>query len=55
LWAASVTEVEVWRQERPHWQYAAQLLMRASTSGKAKDIQAATIQMRRALKVEGWL
>ena len=36
-------------------EYAGELLMRACTSGKAKDVEEATMQIRRALKVEGWM
>ena len=40
-------------KKRPHWHYAGMLLMEAGTSGKAEDIEEATLQMRRALRVEG--
>ena len=50
-----VSELESWRQGRSHWQYAAQLLLIAGTSGRAEDIEETTLQMRRALRVEGWL
>ena len=53
--ARFVTELESWRQARPHWVYAGELVLRAGESGKAADIEEATIQMRRALRVEGWL
>jgi len=44
-----------WRQARPHWEYAAELLLKAAETGKTVDIEAATAQMERALRVDGWL
>jgi hypothetical protein len=44
-----------WRQERPHWNFAAELLPKAAQTRKNSDIEMATLQMRRALRVEGWL
>ena len=44
-----------WRQARPHWDFAAELLLRAAETGKRRDVEAATAQMERALRVEGWL
>jgi len=44
-----------WRQGRPHWDFAAELLLRAAETGKRRDVEAATAQMERALRVEGWL
>jgi hypothetical protein len=43
-----------WRQRRPVWDYAAQLVLTAATTGKRSDIGNATAQMERALRVEGW-
>jgi hypothetical protein len=44
-----------WRQARPHWDFAAELLMKAAQTRKKADVEAATMQMERALRVEGWL
>ena len=43
------------RQARPHWDFAAELLLTAAETGKRRDVEAATAQMERALRVEGWL
>ena len=40
---------------RPTWDYAAELILRAATSGKRVDIEAATAQMERALRTDNWL
>ena len=44
-----------WRQARPHWDFAAELLLKAAQTRKRSDIEMATAQMERALRVEGWL
>ena len=44
-----------WRQARPHWDFAAELLLKAAVTREEEDIEAATAQMERALLVEGWL
>jgi hypothetical protein len=44
-----------WRQAWPHWDYAAELLLKAAESRKKSDIEAATAQMERALRRDGWL
>jgi hypothetical protein len=44
-----------WRQAWPHWDYAAELLLKAAESRKKSDIEAATAQMERALRCDGWL
>ena len=46
-----------WRQARPHWDYAAdyELVLKAAQTGEESDIEMATAQMERALRVEGWL
>jgi hypothetical protein len=44
-----------WRQSRPHWDFAAELLLEAAATREEGDIEAATAQMERALRVEGWL
>jgi hypothetical protein len=35
--------------------FAAELFLRAAEAGKRRDVEAATAQMERALRVEGWL
>jgi hypothetical protein len=42
-------------QARPHWNVAAELLLKAAQTRKESDIEMATAQMERALRVEGWL
>jgi hypothetical protein len=44
-----------WRHARPHWDFAAELLLKAAETRKESDIDMATAQMERALRVEGWL
>ena len=44
-----------WRQARPHWDYATELLLRAAQTSEEEDLEAATTQMERPLRVEGWL
>jgi hypothetical protein len=44
-----------WRQARPHWDFAAELLLKAARTRKEPDIEMATAQMERALRVEGWM
>ena len=44
-----------WRQARPHWDFAAELLLKAAQTREESDIEMATAQMERALRVEGWL
>ena len=44
-----------WRQSRPHWDFAAELLLKAAQTNEESDIAMATAQMERALRVEGWL
>jgi hypothetical protein len=34
-----------WRQSRPHWDFAAELLLQAAETGKRRDVEAATAQM----------
>jgi len=41
--------------ERPHWDFAAELLLKAAETSAEDDIEAATAQMERALRVDGWL
>ena len=44
-----------WRQTRPHWDYAAELVLIAATTGEEADIERATAQMERALQRDNWL
>ena len=44
-----------WRQARPTWDCAAELVLKAATRGRRADIEAATEQMERALRCDGWL
>ena len=53
--ARFVGQMKPWRQARPHWDFAAELLLKAAETREAEDIEAATAQMERALRVEGWL
>jgi hypothetical protein len=53
--ARSVGLLRSWRQGRPHWDFAAELLLRAAETVKRRDVEAATAEMERALRVEGWL
>ena len=43
-----------WRQARPHWDFAAKLLLKAAQTKEEPDIEMATAQ-ECALRVEGWL
>ena len=40
-------------QARPHWDFAAELTLKAAQTGEESDIEMATAQMERALRVEG--
>jgi hypothetical protein len=44
-----------WRQARPHWNFAVELLLKAAQTEEESDIEIAPAQMERALRVEGWL
>ena len=48
-------QMRPWRQARPHWDYAAALILKAATTGQRKDVAAATDQMERALRTDNWL
>jgi hypothetical protein len=52
--ARFIGQMKPWRQARPHWDFAAELLKAARTRDES-DIEMATAQMERALRVEGWL
>ena len=53
--ARFVGQMKPFRQARPHWDFAAELLLKAAETREEEDIEAATAQMERALRVEGWL
>ena len=53
--ARFVALLRPFRRARPHWDFAAALLMRAAETRRGEDVEAATAQMERALRVEGWL
>jgi hypothetical protein len=53
--ARFIAHIRPWRQARPTWDYAAELVLKAATSGRRADIEAATGQMERALRCDGWL
>ena len=53
--ARFVGQMKPFRQARPHWDFAAELLLKAAEAREEEDIQAATVQMERALRVEGRL
>jgi hypothetical protein len=53
--ARFVALLRPFRQARPHWDFAAELLLKAAETREEDDIEGATAQMERALRVEGWL
>jgi hypothetical protein len=53
--ARFVGQMKPFRQSRPHWDFAAELILKAAETKHDGDIEAATAQMERALRVEGWL
>jgi hypothetical protein len=55
MWRASSAFMKPWRQARPHWDFAAELLPKAAQTKEEWDIEMATAQMELALRVEGWL
>ena len=44
-----------WRQARPHWEFAAELILKAAKTGRRADVDAAGEQVERALRCDGWL
>jgi len=52
--AQFIVVMEDWRQRRRYWDSAAELILKAATSGKQEDILKATRQLERALRREGW-
>jgi hypothetical protein len=53
--ARFIGQMKPWRQTRPHWDFATELLPKAAATREEDDIEAATAQTERALRVEGWL
>ena len=53
--ARFVALLRPFRQARPHWDFAAALLLKAAETRAENDMEAATAQTERALRVEGWL
>jgi hypothetical protein len=53
--ARFIGHMRPWRQARPTWDYAAELILKAAISGSRVDIEAATAQMERALRTDNWL
>jgi hypothetical protein len=53
--ARFIGQMKPWRQARPYWDFAVELLLRAAKTGKRRDVEAATAQMEFALRVEGWM
>jgi hypothetical protein len=52
--ARFIGHVRPWRQVRPHWEYAAELVLVAATGAEA-DIDRAAAQIERALWRDNWL
>jgi hypothetical protein len=48
-------QMKSWHRARPHWDFAAKLLLKAAQTGGQSDIEMATAQMERALRAQGWL
>ena len=44
-----------WRPARPHWDRAAELILKAAKTGRRADVDAAGDQVERALRCDGWL
>ena len=44
-----------WCQARPHWDFAAELILKAAKTGHRADVDAAGAQVERALRCDGWL
>jgi hypothetical protein len=53
--ATFMGKMQLWRQARPHWDHAAELVLRAAKTGRRADVDAAGAQMERALRCDGWL
>jgi hypothetical protein len=53
--ATFVGAMRPWRKARPHWSYTVVLLLKAAETKKIADIEAATAQIERALRRDGWL
>jgi hypothetical protein len=53
--ARFIGQMKPWRQARPRWDFAAELLLKAAQTREKSDVEMATAQLERALRVEGWL
>jgi hypothetical protein len=53
--ARSMGHMRPWRQIRPHWDFAAALVLIAAATGEEADVERATAQMQRALRRDNWL
>jgi hypothetical protein len=51
--ARFVALLRPFRQARPHWDFADELLLKAAETRKRRDVEAATAQMEGALRVVG--
>jgi hypothetical protein len=52
--ARFIGQMKPWRQSASvHWDFAAELLLKAAKTREESDIEMATAQMERALRVEG--
>ena len=51
----SLGKMRPFRQQWSHWDYAAELVLIAATTGEEADIERATAQMERALRRDNWL
>jgi hypothetical protein len=52
--AIRIRDLEQFRQARPVWDRAAEMILIAGTTRKPDDVQEATRQMMAALEVENW-
>jgi hypothetical protein len=53
--ARFVALLRPFREARPNWDFAAELFLKAAETVEESDIEIATAQMQRALRVEDWL
>lgn len=53
--AQLIADLDQFRQVRPVWDRAAEMILIAATTGKAADVQEATRQMLAALEHENWV
>jgi hypothetical protein len=53
--AILIRDLELFRQVRPMWDRAAEMILLAASSGEAPDVAEATRQLHVALTRENWL